>query len=144
MLSEEPRVALFSALLLKTEEKLLHSLDFDTSRILAFDFLHLFASDIGLQHSPKVLHFSHFLLVVSQLNPELLPVPRILLAFSALYLANRLFGKPDKWPKIKKTKRKAVHNPKSLKFATLNIFSRTRHMQEVNVEFANDFQKSGK
>ena len=136
LLSEEPRVALFSALLLKTEERLLQSLEFDTSRILAFDFLQLFASDSGLPPNPKVLDFAHFLLLVSQLNPGLCGVPRLLLGFSALYLSNRLLGDSARWPKVKLAK-----NPRkgtAPKFATLNIFSKLRELKEAEMRFGRE------
>ena len=135
MLSEEPRIALFSALLLKTEEKLLQSLDFDTSRILSFDFLNLFASDLGFEDSPKIVHFAHFILLISQLNPDLVGVPRILQGFSALYLSNRLLGDSVKWPKVKKLKNFRGNSKKSTKFVSLNIFSKLKKMRNLQIEF---------
>lgn len=95
-LPHQPRSVLFSALLLKTEETLLQSLHFETSRVLAFDFLAVFASDAAF--APRVAAFAHFLLVVARLSPELADAPRALLGFSALYLSNRLLGREQPWP----------------------------------------------
>jgi hypothetical protein len=136
ILSEEPRVALFSALLLKTEEKLLQSLNFETSRVLSFDFLNIFSCDIGLKFSSKVVDFAHFLIVIAQLSPELVGISRTLLGFSSLYLSNRLFGDKDQWPKVKqvKTKHQSKRNPKI--YFTLNLFSRSKtsrhHLEKYN------------
>lgn len=128
-LCEEPRIALFSALLLKTEEKLLHSLNFETSRVLAFDFLTLFACDFGLDFTPQVTHFAHFVMLVSQLNPELVGIPRILLGFSALYLSNRLFGDASLWPKVKVLRLPKTSTRDAKYFFTLNLFSKLKTMR---------------
>jgi hypothetical protein len=125
-LSEEPRIALFSALLLKTEEKLLQSLNFETSRVLTFDFLNIFACDIGLESSPKILNFAHFLIVIAQLNPELIGIPKILLGFSSLYLSNRLFGNAKKWPKLKQLKKNLSSSNQPKMYLTLNLFSKAK------------------
>lgn len=128
-LSEEHRIALFSALLLKTEEKLLQSLNFETSRVLAFDFLSLFACDVGVHFPPRVVHFAHFLLVVSSLNPRLVGIPRVLLGFSALYLSNRLFGDSERWPKVKVPRQTRAGANRTNFFFTLNLFSKLNTMR---------------
>ena len=40
--------------------------------------------------------------MISYLDPVLVRIPQPLLAFSALYLSNRLFGDRSKWPKAEK------------------------------------------
>jgi hypothetical protein len=57
------------------------------------------------------------------------------LAFSALYLSNRLFGKIKKWPKLKKSQymliNKKVTKQESI-FATMFLFDYIRNIQTIH------------
>lgn len=129
-LPKKERDKVFLELVRKTEGKILAALDFDLSRVVVFDFLSVFYCDLGeLKQKKKVFDFAHFLLLILVLNKRFSCLDRSLLAFSALYLSNRLFGSIKDWPKLKNSHYKLVNGQMQKQesiFASLHFFELVR------------------
>ena len=133
-LTPKKTIKFFLELVRKIEGKIIESLDFELSRVLAFDFLSLFSCDLwDVQQRKKVVDFSHFLLLLVTLNSDYSSVNRCLAAFSVLYLSNRLFGNSKKWPKLKNSRyifgKSSIKKQEGIN-ATLHIFSLVRSTQK--------------
>lgn len=80
------------------EARLLRIVDFDTSRVLAIDFLNYFAEDAGFNSPSKRYFYCLYLLNVSYLSPKLRSLSQSLLAFAIVYFVNRIFAGDEDWP----------------------------------------------
>ena len=83
------------------ESQLLKCLEFNTSRILAIDFLNYFAEDADFNFKNKRYFYCLYLLNISYLDLKLRSVSQSLLAFSIVYFVNRIFSKDEEWPLTK-------------------------------------------
>lgn len=83
------------------EARLLRNIDFDTSRVLAIDFLNYFAEDAGFNSPSKRYYYCLYLLNVSYLSPKLRSLRQSLLAFAIVYFVNRIFSGDEDWPPTK-------------------------------------------
>jgi hypothetical protein len=122
------------------ESELLKCLQFNTSRILAIDFLNYFAEDAGFNSKNKRYFYCLYLLNISYLDPKLRSLSQSLLAFSIVYFVNRIFSKDEEWPLTRvDTSTNNVLKMTTKKIAYLKVNDRFEERNKVISNFHSKF-----
>lgn len=96
--SEKQKMNLLRNQLFIYESEILDCLQFNTSRILAIDFLNYFIIDANIQQNSKMFHYCFYLLNIAYMSPQLQSISKSLLAFSIVYFVTKIFGQSSEWP----------------------------------------------
>jgi len=122
------------------ESELLKCLNFNTSRILAIDFLNYFTEDAGFNSKNKRYFYCLYLLNISYLDPKLRSLSQSLLAFSIVYFVNKIFSKDEEWPLTKTdTSSNNMLRMSTKKIAYLKVNDRFAEWKKVSKEFQSKF-----
>lgn len=122
------------------ESQILKCLEFNTSRILAIDFLNYFAEDAGFNSKNKRYFYCLYLLNISYLDPKLRSRSQSLLAFSIVYFVNRIFSKDEEWPLTRTdTSNNNILKMATKKIAYLKVNNRFEERNQVIKNFNSKF-----
>lgn len=121
------------------ESELLKCLEFNTSRILAIDFLNYFAEDAGFDFKNKRYYYCLYLLNISYLSLKLRSISQSLLAFSIVYFVNRIFSREQEWPltRVGSSTNLLKNSTKKLAFLTVN--RRFEEWEKAKQSYQNKF-----
>lgn len=122
------------------ESQILKCLEFNTSRILAIDFLNYFAEDAGFNSKNKRYFYALYLLNISYLNPKLRSISQSLLAFAIIYFVNRIFSKDHEWPSSRAdTSNANLLNSSTKKIVFLKVKERFEAWNKCQKDFKEKF-----
>ena len=125
------------------ESQILKCLEFNTSRILAIDFLNYFAEDAGFNSKNKRYFYALYLLNVSYLSPRLRSISQSLLAFAIVYFVNRIFSKDHEWPSSRTdSSSENLLNSSSKKIVFLKVKQRFEAWNKCHKDFREKFQSA--
>lgn len=125
------------------ESQILKCLEFNTSRILAIDFLNYFAEDAGFNSKNKRYFYALYLLNISYLNPKLRSISQSLLAFSIVYFVNKIFSKDHEWPSTRTdSSQKNLLNSSTKKILYLKVKERFQEWEKCQNEFKEKFNSA--
>ena len=117
------------------ELEVLNCLNFNTSRVLAIDFLYYFAFDAGFKINGKRSWFALYLLNISYHNPLLYKFSKSLIAFSIIYFVNKIFGKKKEWPQQYSPNQNQNSNQAKKKYFYLKIDENLQDWQNYKQQF---------